>query len=424
MTTVDAAPRGGEVALEGVLVKWLVGLRWIVLGVLAATLPICERVFGFHVRYDIALGVLAAAALVNVAAARLQLAGAWLALGAAFDLCAITAVLAFTGGAANPFSALFVVYVALAASVFPARAAFGLCALTACLFGALFAMPAGACCANHPADGTFSTHLYGMWLAFVVCAAIVTYFVTRVRKALEQRERVIGKLRRDAEAASRFTALGTLAAGTAHELATPLGTIAVLANELGQPESADRTVAQLASAIEVQVTRCRNVLTKMQAGTARTSPGTCTPLARAIENAVSAWRAAHPDTEVCLSFEPSHADALVPLSDADIESAVSVLLDNAWHATRAARRREPIIVRVVGAPEPRITVHDAGTGIDASVAGLVGEPFLTTKEPGEGMGLGLFLIRRLLEPIGGRLEVAPRVPAGTTVTLHLVGVGS
>src|SRR4051812_17123922 len=220
-----------------ILMRWLIGLRWAVFGFLAATLPLADRLFGFHVNYAIAVPVVAAVLAINALAQRHLAAGRAIhphtcAVGAAVDLLAIGAVLAASGGAANPFSAVFFVHVALAASLLPARTTFALAALSACVFASLFALPAGACCPNHPANGAFSTHLYGMWLGFVVAAGLVAYFLTRVRGALDERGREIGRLRRQAEEHARFAALGTLAAGTAHELATPLGTIAVLAGEL------------------------------------------------------------------------------------------------------------------------------------------------------------------------------------------------
>jgi two-component system sensor histidine kinase RegB len=110
----------------------------------------------------------------------------------------------------------------------------------------------------------------------------------------------------------------------------------------------------------------------------------------------------------------------VPLSAGEIEAALGALLDNALHATGA--RGTPILV---GLAEERdavvVRVEDAGTGVAPHVAKRLGEPFLTTKEPGEGMGLGLYLVRTLLAHVGGALEVAARAPQGTTVTLRFAG---
>jgi two-component system sensor histidine kinase RegB len=399
---------------------WLVGLRWAVFGVLAATLPLDEALFGFHVRWAVAVPVLAAVIVVNAARQRRVAAGdapstRGLALGAAFDLFAIDALLAASGGAANPFSAVLVVHVALAASLLPARTTFALAALAACLFGALFALPTGACCPNHPANGEFSAHLYGMWGAFVVAAGLVAYFLTRVRSALAAREREIAELRQQADESARFAALGTLAAGTAHELATPLGTIAVLASEIASgAEPAERGGKTIAA----QVARCRDILTRMQAGAAEARPIAPTPLGAAVRRAVEAWRRAHPEAEVRID-EQAPAAAPIPLAAEDVEAAICALLDNALHASAAVQSEQAITVgTAVVAGAVKVVVEDDGAGIAPDLRGRLGEPFLTTKEPGEGMGLGLYWIRTLLARIGGRLEVEPRAPRGTRVVLR------
>jgi len=409
-----------------ILVRWLVGLRWAVFVLLGATLPLGERFLDFQVRYSVALPVIALVVAFNWAMRR-RLAAARVttrevALGVAVDLVAIGALLAASGGAANPFSAVFFVHVALAASLLPARTTFALAALAACLFAALFALPSSATCPGHPADGTFSTHLYGMWAAFVIASGLVAYFLTRVRGALDERGREIARLRRRAEEVNRFAALGTLAAGTAHELATPLGTIAVLAGEIGGAPAPEATAH--AAAITAQVARCRDILTRMQAGVAAPRGSVRTAAAAAVEAAVGTWQAAHPDARVTLAASVGE-EATVPLSAGEIEAALGALLDNALHATGAGAAAGPIAVAVAserGAVVVR--VEDAGSGIAPHLAQRLGEPFLTTKQPGEGMGLGLYLVRTLLAHAGGGLEVTPGDPRGTRVTLRFAGEGA
>jgi two-component system sensor histidine kinase RegB len=398
-----------------ILSRWLQRLRWAVLGVLALTLPLGERFFELRVRYAIAIPILVFAAvkdrwLVRIAPPRR------IAVGVALDQLAIAGVLAASGGPANPFSALLFVHVALAASLLPRRTTFLLAGLGAVSFAALFALPA-SCCASQPTEhGAFSAHLTGMWMAYVMAAAIVAFFLTHVRDALEQRAQEITLLRRRAEEGARFTALGTLAAGTAHELATPLGTIAVLAGEIADAPPGDRR--EEAVAIQAQVARCRDVITKMQ-GAARASEARGhTALVAAVEQAIATWAAAHPSAAVELRAHAA-ASARVRLSASELEVALCALLDNALHAVTTAGNLAPIAVEVateLGAA--RIDVTDRGAGIPAELVGRLGEPFLTTKEPGEGMGLGLYLVRRLLAEAGGRLAIRS-AKDGTRVTVHL-----
>lgn len=402
--------------------RGLTALRFAVGALLLVTLPLSERVLGFPVEYAIAIPAMALVLASNVILATRAKTGRMpprtLAASLALDLLGVFAVLAASGGAANPWSALFLVHIALAAAILPRGPTIALSALAASLFLALFAVPSGACCPNHPTHDAFSTHLYGMWFAFALSAGIIAMFVTRVRSALEARGREIARLRREAEDNMRFRALATLAAGTAHELNTPLGTIAVLAYELADHEQ-PQFVKKHAEAIGTQVERCREVITRLHAGAAKRAPIETTEIKSKVLEAVDAWRAAHPDASVhakTSSMETLH----VSLGAADVEAAVGALLDNAWFASRAVDATEPVTVEL-GRDDrgPFIAVEDAGIGIPNELRQRLGEPFVTTKEPGEGMGLGLWLVRRTVEEAGGKLEIVPGAKRGTRVVMRL-----
>jgi two-component system, sensor histidine kinase RegB len=424
----ESAAEVFESGLEGsdstrILMRWLVGLRWVVFILLGATLPIGERFLDFHVQYAVAVPVMALIVAFNAVMHRRltssRVTQREIAFGVAVDLVAIGALLAASGGAANPLSAVFFVHVALAASLLPARTTFALSALAVCVFAGLFALPpSGACCPNHPANGAFSTHLYAMWGAFVIASGLVAYFLTRVRGALEERGREIARLRRQAEEVNRFASLGTLAAGTAHELATPLGTIGVLAGEIRGATPAEASAH--GAAIAAEVVRCRDILTRMQASTTKPRAPARSAAVEAVSAAVDTWRRAHPTARVNLSAELP-ADVTIPLSAGEMEAALGAILDNALHAMGKAGDA-PIVVGVTRAEAPNegvlVRVEDAGSGVAADLIHRLGEPFLTTKEPGEGMGLGLYLVRTLLAHAGGALEIARATPRGTRVTLR------
>jgi two-component system sensor histidine kinase RegB len=369
----------------------------------------------------------AALAIANViVSGRMRRAGAFrgpvqIGAGVFFDMIAIAIVLGASGGAANPFSALLFVYVALAASLLPSRITYLLAAFSALTFGALFLVPddpACPACAAHEGGG-FSSHLYGMWLAYALGATLVVFFMTRVRQALEAQAAVVARLEKRAEEAAKLEAVGTLAAGAAHELGTPLGTIAVLAGELAESPAPD--VKAQGAAISAQIARCREVLRRMQPGAQKSAPIGEIRLGETVRTAVDAWRAAHPDTAVVVERAD---DVAVRLPAADVEAALTVLLDNALHATEEARSEEPIVVEATLSPDgPCMRVSDRGTGVSPELLGRVGEPFLTTKAPGEGMGLGLYVVRTFLQQCGGRLEITDNAPRGTHVAVFL-GAGA
>ena len=427
MATPLATPENPDNTSLEIVRRGMSGLRLSVCALLLLTLPFSEKVLGFHVQYGLAVPTMVLVVVANALFWRYEkrspsASSKLLFWSLALDLLGIFAVLACAGGAANPLSALFLVHVALAAAILPLSTTLALSVFAACLFLALFAVPSGACCPEHPANGAFSTHLYGMWIAFALSAGIIATFVTRVRTALEERGREVAQLRREAADNARFRALATLAAGTAHELNTPLGTIAVLAGEIAE-ESTNAQAKAHAEAISAQIERCRNVLKRLHASGKGRGPDAQTAVAPAALRAISAWKAAHPDVllETHLQCDGAPFARSARVSPDDLEAAVGALLDNAWFASKSANTKEAISVEISNntAGQLLVTVEDHGIGVPEALRDRLGEPFLTTKEPGEGMGLGLWLVRRAVEEAGGSLSIENAKPRGTRVTLRL-----
>ncbi len=391
------APARDEDRIVLPLLRWL---RWAVVLALGVGVAAGPRWLELPVAFGRALpalGLLAAVALWGSLPAPRALPLRVLTLSVALDVVGVALVLSASGGPANPLSALLFVHVALAAALLPARHAHAVAVLATLAFGSLFALD-GAPCPAHEGGPAFQAHLYGMWASFGLGAVLVAYFVSRVRAVLAEREAEIALLRQQAAESARFAALGTLAAGAAHELGTPLGTIHVLAGELESDKSDE--ASRVGSVIREQVDRCREVLGRMRPGHGRSTMSGAALDVVAL-TAVERWRAAHPHVGVTLAHVPS---AWVSLSPDDLDSVLGVLLDNALDA---AGPHAPITVEgALDQGEVVLRVRDEGPGLAPELVGRVGEPFVTTKEPGAGMGLGLYLVRSLLESVGARLVVA------------------
>jgi two-component system, sensor histidine kinase RegB len=410
-------------ALHIDLPRWFSALRRVMVAVLLGVLVLSEWWLALGVSFLYGLPAIAAMVVLEVLSsrptARARLNGSewsvW-ALAAA-DIVAVAVVIGASGGAANPFTAVLFVYVALAASLLTPIRTLLLAAFSAVTFGALFLLPSDPSC--HAPTMSMTDHFYGMWVAYAVGALLVALFLARVRTALLAHQREIDRLRGEQADAAKFVALGTLAAGTAHELGTPLSTIAVLAEELSHEGAGER-----ASTISREVERCRQVLNRMRPGARRDAVIGCR-LDEAVARSVAAWERAHPDATVEIV---ASAEAVVPIESNDVEAALSVLMDNARDAALAGAARISVSIEA-SVTGPAVVVEDEGRGLDRSVVDRVGEPFVSTKGPGEGMGLGLFVVRSLLEQIGGKLVVEPRSPRGARVRLEfpggtLVGAGA
>lgn len=338
------------------------------------------------------------------------------------DTLALTGQLLLAGGPANPFTVVYLVHVALGALLLDTTWALGLAVGTSLGFATLFvATPLRTVHQFHGGEA-MRIHLYGMLGAYVVTAALVGAFVARTARALEARERRVAELQRASERASRLAALSQLAAGAAHELGSPLGTIAVVAREmdrlLATPAAAApeglASLAEDARLLRAEAERCRAILAKMSAdaGQGTGDTGRSFPIAEALDACLVEHARGAPRIRV--TGDLARPVAVPRLA---LVQALGVLVQNALDATPDG---DPVDVEV--AAEARglvVWVEDRGPGIPPDALERLGEPFYTTKPAGAGMGLGLFLVRSFCDGVGGELTVESGAGAGTRVGLHL-----
>lgn len=335
-----------------------------------------------------------------------------------FDILTLTGLLYFSGGPFNPFSFLYLVYVTLSAVILNVRWTWGLLGLSLAGFGALFIRHAGVDLGQHHHDSDHvSLHLQGMWVAFGVAAGFIIYFVQQIKSALSAQESQLETARELSEKSERLASLATLAAGAAHELATPLATIAVVSKELQrelEQSGAARSAVADAQLIRQELQRCRSILDHMSSKAGETAGESIVPITlddlidEALDGLPRAYRI---DVELPAALG-QHRLNLPPTAMAQ---ALRGILKNAIEASEEAQ----VKLSARFSNGCIIEIKDRGRGMSEEVLKRVGEPFFTTKEPGMGMGLGLFLTRALLERLGGRLEVHSKLQQGTTVTMRL-----
>jgi two-component system sensor histidine kinase RegB len=401
---------------------WLLRLRgWAMGGQLTLAL-LADRIAGIDLPLTALAGIVLVEALSNLWFAR------WAArgnvpenrlLGAlmAFDVALFTLLLQLTGGPLNPFSFLYLVYIALAAVVLPAGWGWMLAGFSLACFGLLFLLEGGGSAEHHAHH--MQLHLEGMWLAFAVAAAFIVYFVQRVTRALALREAELQEARALTARHERLASLATLAAGAAHQLATPLSTIAVVARELADQLAAragdDDAVAD-AQLIRDQVERCRQILLHMATDAGESTGEALADIAvdRLVAGAVDGLAdAARVRLRVASDVDALHLTTPVR----SVTQALRAVIKNALEASPPTTA---VVVEVRGnAQALEIVVRDDGPGMAADVLRHVGEPFFTTKGPDRGMGLGLFLTRSVLEGLGGDLGLRSAPGIGTEVILTI-----
>jgi len=395
---------------------WLLRLRWLAIAGQLGTIAVVRWALGIEIVLWPLLAVVAIEALTNVVASRGLRAGSVTdtRLGSliAVDVLILGALLYFSGGAQNPFSFLFLVQIALGAMVLPWRWTWGLVVLAlACLAGLYFdSVPLPM---TH--GQMMRLHLYGMWVASGVAGAFIVTFVGRVSGELCESRARAKQERIRAERTQRLASLATLAAGAAHELATPLGTIALVADELERQVLACDGAEQLLEDVRLvrsQVARCREVLDELSAEAAR-SPGEA-PEWLALSELLERAQARK---NVRVERDAMEEAPRLKAPRRAMERALDALLDNASDASKAGSEIQ--LRASVTRDHVCIEVEDSGEGMDEATLARVGEPFFTTKETGRGMGLGVLLARTVIEEAGGSLSYRSRVGEGTTARIEL-----
>jgi two-component system sensor histidine kinase RegB len=318
------------------------------------------------------------------------------------DTLALTAVLAVSGGPANPLVALYLLPVLVGALVLSPRWTWATYLATGLGYGSLFVLAPSP----HMGHAGMAGHLVGMFAVHAATAPVVVlalHHARRVKADADAREREAQELQSRTE---RLTALGTLAAGAAHELASPLSTILVVARELELRSTAeeDREDALL---VREEVQRCQQILHQLSADAGQ-----------GMGEAPSAvdLRALLDEVGGPAGLECSAPAVVVRLPRRLVVQALRRLVGNA----RDAGGEAPVRVAAEIAQDAVVfRVIDEGSGMEPEVLARAVEPFFTTKPTGEGSGLGLYFVHSVATALGGRPPLDSAPCRGTTATLWL-----
>ena len=338
------------------------------------------------------------------------------------DLAVLTGMLFLTGGLTNPFALFYFVNIAVAGAILTPTWAWFVW-IVAVISVTSLSLRSEALAelnnSNMQANGQWSIPKLGYLVSFATCGGVITYFVTVLTGELKQRELAL-KEAEDARVRNRqLEALATMAAGAAHELASPLTTIAVVAKELsrsldkhGAPDVAKQDVSLIRSELD----RCRQILDRMTsaAGEAAGERLDSITIDRFLEETLLGLREPH-RVKVTIAEGANLKKSLLPLQAT--AQAIRNLVQNALDAS--SPDKEIVVTADLIESHWRIVVMDQGEGMSSEVLDRIGEPFFTTKEPGRGMGLGLYLTQNVLRRLNGKLKFSSKVGQGTTAEILL-----
>ena len=329
------------------------------------------------------------------------------------DVVVLTVLLYLTGGSTNPFVSLFLLPLTLAAAALPGAYTWAMAAVTAVCYSLLmvFYIPL-----PHRHGNDFNLHVLGMWSGFMLSAGLIAFFAVRMNTTLRRRDQALAQAREQALRDERLVALGTLAAGAAHEMGTPLATMAIVTKELANDYADTPELTARLTLVRRQIDRCKAILSSMAdaAGQARADAGRARPLDLYLGELIADWRDTRPAVHVQYEGHGTQAPPRI-IADQTVSQAIVNILNNAADASP----HEVEIAARWNMRELTLEVCDRGPGLDANVEARAGELFFSTKEPGQGLGLGLFLAQATLSRLGGSVHLYNRPGGGACTRIEL-----
>ena len=412
------APLAAE-SPAGLVLRWLVPLRFIAAAGQCVALSVARYGLEAPLPYAQLALVPAITALSNLPLVWLRVpperASGVAASALVLDTLLFTFLLQQSGGPDNPFSAIYAIHVAMAAMLGSGRVTWGIAALSAAGYALMFHWHEPRHFWHGPVSqgGSLQLHALGMWVAVAVVAVVITFFIGRIARTLRAREAELRRIGELAARNARLASLTTLAAGAAHELGSPLGTIAVIARDLSRAVEERAPLPSLADDAKLlrsEVERCRTILDRMSGRAEQLAGNDPSPLTAEDVRELLGPKELGPAACRLLVEIAAPPGAQLGLRS-DFQAVVLPLVHNSLEASRAA----PVRVRVaLDGGQIEVRVRDEGHGMSPEVLERAGEPFFTTRPPGRGTGLGLFVVRLHAERLGGKLELESTPDRGTT----------
>ncbi|KMO42525.1 histidine kinase [Methylobacterium tarhaniae] len=399
----------------------LVQLRWIAVAGQVVTIAVAQVGLGIALPLGPMAVVLAGLVILNLVSLAWIARGGGVTEGTLFvalllDVVALTVQLSLSGGATNPFTSLFLLQLTLAAVLLSSQATIGLVALTTAALGVLMLVYRPLVLPPGDSGELLRLYLVGMLVAFVIDAALIAVFVTRISRNLRRQDARLASLRQRAAEEDHIVRMGLLASGAAHELGTPLSSLSVILGDWRRmPElTASPDIAREIEEMQEAVGRCKAIVTGilLAAGAARGEAPHLTTVRGFVTELVGDWRRMH--SCFCLEVRDEFGEDQEIVSDTALKQVVFNVLDNAFDLS-------PNFVELAILREGdtlRLSVTDRGPGFAPEMLARLGQPYTSSKGR-LGGGLGLFLVVNVVRKLGGTVEARNRSYGGAVVTISL-----
>ncbi len=399
----------------------LIQLRWIAVVGQIFTIEVAHYTLNLQLAVQEMLMVVGCLAVFNVVSMLRWRTGRGvrnveLFLALLVDVAVLTVQLYLSGGTSNPFVFLYLLQIAVGAMLLRGFYIWTIVLITALCFFVLSIHHINLPIAHDPIRGLASPYVIGLLVCFVLNAILIVVFITRIARTLRLRDARLAAARQRATEEEHVVRMGLLASGAAHELGTPLSTMAVILGDWKRDPliAKDETLREEIAEMQIQVQRCKTIVSGilMSAGEARGEASAETTVCEFLDSLAAEWkRTRSVDTFV---YDNQFGEDRPMVSDATLEQMVFNVLDNArdasprWVALIAERTDTALV----------ITVCDDGPGFRKDILAQFGKPYQSSKGR-PGGGLGIFLALNVARTLGGSVTARNRADRGAVVTISL-----
>ena len=325
------------------------------------------------------------------------------------DIFILTMLFKYSEGGANPFVSLYLIPLTISAITLPAIFTWVLASISIVCYG-LLVWVINPMNDNSSHAHNFELHVTGMWLGFVISAILVSFFVVRMGRTIQLQQKELAEQKAQALQNEQLVRLGTIAASTAHELGTPLGTMQLVVEDLQKDESSSSKL----NTLKDQIKRCKEALSVLSAsvGSAPLEKGEAMRVHSFINELLDDWKTSRPEISVQSSWQGESPGPKI-IAERSLKQAIKNILDNAANAS-------PDYVSCDSILEPKaltLLVTDRGPGIQLQDSKRIGQQPITEKS--NGLGLGLFLSHGIIKRFGGNVSLKNSSEGGLITTISL-----
>ncbi len=334
------------------------------------------------------------------------------------DVIGWTVLMYYTGGANNPFVSYYIVPLVIAAAVLPWRNTWLVAGTSLLAYSALLyyyrPFPLFTPHAQMGHGNSSNVHILGMWFNFLFSAGLITYFVVRMAAILRQRDAREVAQREDRLRDDQIMAVASLAAGTAHELATPMATMTVLVDEMLQDDNLGPQAREDCELLQQQLAQCKSTLN----GLTRTAEFSSVqqtltqPLEVFVRQTVERWSVRRPS----VVYEIKSA-AGGPGPDIEYDSTLCQAVENLLNNAADSGSERVSVNFSWDEHEALLAIRDWGPGIGSELLKDMGKPIVRASH--HGLGIGLLLSHATVERYDGRIELLNATGGGTEARMYL-----